>query len=143
MGNLSYDLKGTVKLVFQPGEEGYAGAFHMLKEGVLNDVEGMLGLHVIPTVPTGGIASRAGPMLAGVGLFSATIRGKGGHAAAPHTTKDPLLAASFVILALQQIVSRETDPLEAGVMPFFLNSFSNLLPLFSNRDTRKKCHILF
>ena len=117
-------LKGTVKLVFQPGEEGYAGAYHMLKEGALEDVKGMLGLHVIPTVPTGGIASRAGPLLAGVGLFSATIRGKGGHAANPHMTKDPVLAASFAILALQQIVSRETDPLEAGVNFFLLNSLS-------------------
>ncbi|RVX11978.1 IAA-amino acid hydrolase ILR1 [Vitis vinifera] len=109
-------LKGTVKLVFQPGEEGYAGAYHMLKEGALEDVKGMLGLHVIPTVPTGGIASRAGPLLAGVGLFSATIQGKGGHGASPHTAKDPVLAASFAILALQQIVSRETDPLEARVV---------------------------
>lgn len=109
-------LKGTVKLVFQPGEEGYAGAYHMLKEGALEDVKGMLGLHVIPTVPTGGIASRAGPLLAGVGLFSATIQGKGGHGANPHTTKDPVLAASFAILVLQQIVSRETDPLEARVV---------------------------
>ncbi|KAJ9695030.1 hypothetical protein PVL29_010500 [Vitis rotundifolia] len=109
-------LKGTVKLVFQPGEEGYAGAYHMLKEGALEDVKGMLGLHVMPTVPTGSIASRAGPLLAGVGLFSATIQGKGGHGASPHTAKDPVLAASFAILALQQIVSRETDPLEARVV---------------------------
>lgn len=109
-------LKGTVKLVFQPGEEGYAGAYHMLKHGALDNLEGILGLHVFPTLPTGVIASRPGPVLAGVGMFSATINGKGGHAATPHTTKDPILAASFAISSLQQIVSRETDPLEARVV---------------------------
>ncbi|KAB1222468.1 IAA-amino acid hydrolase ILR1 [Morella rubra] len=110
------ELKGTVKLVFQPGEEGYAGAYHMLQDGVLDDINAILSIHVLPSFPTGVIASRPGPVLAGVGIFSATIQGKGGHAACPHETRDPLLAAAFSILALQQIVSRETDPLEARVV---------------------------
>ncbi|XP_028062599.1 IAA-amino acid hydrolase ILR1-like isoform X2 [Camellia sinensis] len=109
-------LKGTVKLVFQPGEEGYAGAYHMLQDTVLDNVEAIFGLHVYPSFSTGAIASRPGPVLAGAGLFTATIQGKGGHAAMPHTTKDPILVASLAIIALQQIVSRETDPLEAGVV---------------------------
>ncbi|KAH7512212.1 hypothetical protein FEM48_Zijuj12G0066600 [Ziziphus jujuba var. spinosa] len=124
-------LKGTVKLVFQPGEEGYAGAYHMLQDGVLDDIDGILSIHVLPTIPTGVINSRSGPMLAGVGLFSATIQGKGGHAANPHTTKDPILAAAFSILALQQIVSRETDPLEASVVTVgYINGgqASNVIP---------------
>lgn len=108
--------KGTVKLVFQPGEEGYSGAYHMLQDGVLDDIEGILSIHVLPDVPTGAIASRPGPMLAGVGLFSATIKGKGGHAAQPHNSKDPILAASSAVVSLQQIVSRETNPLDAQVM---------------------------
>ncbi|KAK4582724.1 hypothetical protein RGQ29_025775 [Quercus rubra] len=109
-------LKGTVKLVFQPGEEGYAGAYHMLQDGALDDINSIFALHVLPLIPSGVIASRPGPVLAGAGLFSTTIEGKGGHAAAPHMTKDPILAAVFAILALQQIVSRETNPLEANVV---------------------------
>ncbi|KAK6942560.1 Peptidase M20 [Dillenia turbinata] len=109
-------LKGTVKLVFQPAEEGRAGAYHVLQEGVLNDVQGIFGLHVLPYLHTGTIASRPGPMQAGSGRFVATIQGKGGHAAAPHKTVDPVLAASFTILSLQQLVSRESDPLAARVV---------------------------
>ncbi|KAL5739976.1 hypothetical protein ACOSP7_028858 [Xanthoceras sorbifolium] len=111
-----HKLKGTVKLVFQPGEEGYAGAYHMLKEGALDKFRGIFGLHVWPELLTGTIGSRPGPMLAGSGRFIAVIKGKGGHAAKPQATRDPVLAASIAILALQQIVSRETDPLEARIV---------------------------
>ncbi|ONH95984.1 hypothetical protein PRUPE_7G100000 [Prunus persica] len=71
---------------------------------------------VFQPVPTGAVASRRGPILAGVGLFSATIQGQGGHGASPHQTRDPILAAALTTLALQQIVSRETDPLESRVV---------------------------
>ncbi|EOY08380.1 Peptidase M20/M25/M40 family protein isoform 2 [Theobroma cacao] len=109
-------LKGTVKLVFQPGEEGYSGAYYMLQDEVLDDIDAILSIHVLPSVPTGAIASRPGPMLAGVGLFSATIQGKGAHASSPHLSKDPIVAACSAVIALQQIVSRETDPLKAMVV---------------------------
>ncbi|KAK3037868.1 hypothetical protein RJ639_031228, partial [Escallonia herrerae] len=110
------ELKGTVKLVFQPGEEGCGGAYHMLKEGVLDGSQAIFGLHVSPDLFTGTIGSRPGPMLAGSGRFLAIIQGKGGHAAMPHKARDPVLAASLAILALQQIVSRDTNPLEAMVV---------------------------
>ncbi|CAL9120376.1 unnamed protein product [Musa textilis] len=110
------ELKGTVKLVFQPGEEGYAGAYHMLQEGILDDVEAIFGMHVQPSLPTGHIASRAGPLLAASGRFHAIIKGQGGHVACPHRTIDPVVAASFAILSLQQLVSRESDPLESRVV---------------------------
>lgn len=87
----------------------------MLQDGVLDDIQGILSIHVLPDVPTGVIASRPGPMLAGVGLFKATIQGQGGHAAQPHKNRDPILAASSAVVSLQQIVSRETDPLESQV----------------------------
>ncbi|KAJ8899113.1 hypothetical protein K2173_010469 [Erythroxylum novogranatense] len=109
-------LKGTVKLVFQPGEEGFAGAYHMLQDGCLDDLDAILSVHVLPSTPTGAIASRPGPILAGVGLFDAVIEGQGAHASSPHMAKDPILAASSAITSLQQIVSRETDPLEAAVV---------------------------
>ncbi|KAM5559400.1 hypothetical protein ABKV19_020847 [Rosa sericea] len=112
----SKQLKGTIKLVFQPAEEGHAGAYHMLKEGALDGIHGIFGLHVSPEMPAGTIGSRPGPFLAGSGRFLVTVQGKGGHAAAPHLTADPILAACSVILALQQLVSRETDPLEPRVV---------------------------
>ncbi|KAK4419428.1 IAA-amino acid hydrolase ILR1-like 7 [Sesamum alatum] len=109
-------LKGTVKLVFQPGEEGYAGAHYMIKDGALDGVQAIFGLHVDPTVPVGSVSAKPGPMLAGSSRFSVIIQGKGGHAASPHKTRDPIVALSMMILALQHIVSRETDPLEARVV---------------------------
>ena len=108
--------QGTVKLVFQPGEEGHAGAYHVLKEGALDDSQAIFGLHVAPEMLTGTVGSKPGPLLAGSARFSSVIQGKGGHAASPHLGRDPVLAASLAILALQQIVSRETDPLEARVL---------------------------
>ena len=87
----------------------------MLKEGALDKIQAIFGLHVAPELATGTIGSRPGPMLAGSARFLATIRGKGGHAARPHATRDPVLAASLAIISLQQIISRETDPLEAMV----------------------------
>ena len=82
-----------MKLVFQPGEEGYSGAYHMLKDGVLDDINAFLSIHVLPSVPTGAIASRPGPILSGVGIFYATIKGKGAHASSPHLGKDPIVAS--------------------------------------------------
>ncbi|KAJ4970560.1 hypothetical protein NE237_003659 [Protea cynaroides] len=111
-----HQLKGTVKLVFQPAEEGLAGAYHVLQEGVLDNVQSIFGLHVAPELPTGTIASKPGPLMAGSGRFLAVIQGKGGHAAAPHRTRDPTLVASLAIQALQQIVSREIDPIESAVV---------------------------
>ncbi|XP_022144731.1 IAA-amino acid hydrolase ILR1-like 3 [Momordica charantia] len=110
------ELKGTVKLVFQPGEEGRAGAYHMLQEGALDNFQGIFGLHVSPDMPTGTVGSRAGPVMAASGRFLAKIHGVGGHAAMPHIARDPVLAMSTAIIALQHIISRETDPLEARVI---------------------------
>ncbi|OAY66475.1 IAA-amino acid hydrolase ILR1-like 7 [Ananas comosus] len=110
------ELKGTVKLVFQPAEEGNAGAYHVLQEGALENVQAIFALHVDPFLRTGVIASRSGPLLAASGRFLATIKGKGGHAAAPHRVIDPVIPASLAILSLQQLVSRESDPLESKVI---------------------------
>lgn len=108
-------LKGTVKLVFQPAEEGKAGAYHVLKEGALEKVQGILGLHVSPDIPTGTIRSRPGPMLASSGRFAVTMRGKAGPSAFPHLHSDPVFAASMAIIVLQQTIQRETDPLQPKV----------------------------
>ncbi|KAG8100190.1 hypothetical protein GUJ93_ZPchr0013g36111 [Zizania palustris] len=108
--------QGTVKLVFQPAEEGSGGAYYVLQEGVLDDVSAIFGMHVDPALPVGVVASRPGPFAATSGRFLATITGKGGHAAFPHDAIDPIVAASTAILSLQQIVAREIDPLQAAVV---------------------------
>lgn len=104
----------------------------MLKDGgALGDIDAILSIHVLPSFPTGVIASRPGPVLAGVGLFSATIQGKDGHASGPHETRDPVLAAAFSVVALQQIVSRGIDPIQARVC-FFFPSLFDILPISAN-----------
>eukprot|EP00262_Sarcandra_glabra_P009453 TRINITY_DN23846_c0_g1_i1.p1 TRINITY_DN23846_c0_g1~~TRINITY_DN23846_c0_g1_i1.p1 ORF type:complete len:433 (-),score=63.77 TRINITY_DN23846_c0_g1_i1:182-1480(-) len=109
-------LKGTVRLLFQPAEEGGAGSAHMIKEGALSDAEAIFAIHIDYTLPSGSIASLPGPTLAAVCFFVAKIEGKGGHAAEPHLNTDPILTASFAILALQQLISRESDPLHSQVV---------------------------
>ncbi|XVF74456.1 hypothetical protein PTKIN_Ptkin13bG0111700 [Pterospermum kingtungense] len=109
-------LKGTVLLVFQPAEEGGGGARKILDAGVLDNVDAIFGLHVEPGLPIGTVASRPGPLLAGCGYFDAVITGKGGHAAIPQHSIDPILAASNVIVSLQHLVSREADPLDSQVV---------------------------
>ncbi|KAJ1704573.1 hypothetical protein LUZ63_004352 [Rhynchospora breviuscula] len=109
-------LKGAVKLFFQPGEEGHAGAYHMIQEGILNGVQAAFALHVDPFKPVGIVSLKSGPVLAASGRFHATIKGKGGHGAIPQAAIDPIIATSFAILSLQQLVSRETDPLESRVV---------------------------
>ncbi|PKI47233.1 hypothetical protein CRG98_032370 [Punica granatum] len=109
-------LQGTVVLVFQPAEEIGEGAKHMIREGVLENVEAILGMHIVSPYPVGVVASRPGEFLAGCGGFKATIRGRGGHAALPQQSIDPIVAASTSVISLQNIVSREVDPLDPQVV---------------------------
>jgi IAA-amino acid hydrolase len=115
---LEDQLPGRVKLVFQPAEEGGAGGLKMCEAGVLDSptVQRMFGLHVWPFLPTGTIGSRAGTLLAATNSFDVTVTGRGGHAAMPQFAIDPIVVTSNIILQLQAIVSRETDPLEAAVV---------------------------
>lgn len=112
------EIRGTVKLIFQPAEEGGAGGKRMCDEGALDNprVERIFGLHVWPLLPTGSIGSRTGTFLASAGSLAITVKGKGGHAAMPHLAIDPVTTAAKIICELQTIVSREIDPLDAGVV---------------------------
>ncbi|KAK3028911.1 hypothetical protein RJ639_039920, partial [Escallonia herrerae] len=110
------DLQGTVVLVFQPAEEGGGGAKKLVEAGVLENVKAIFGLHVSPDLTEGKVSSRSGPLLAASGFFEAVISGKGGHAAIPQHSIDPILAASNVIVSLQHLVSREADPLDSQVV---------------------------
>jgi amidohydrolase len=112
------DFTGTVVLVFQPAEEGGGGGRVMIEEGVLErfGIEEVYGMHNEPGLPVGSFATRSGPIMAGGDRFIVTINGKGGHAAAPHLSYDPVVVMGHMITALQTIASRFTDPLDSVVL---------------------------
>jgi amidohydrolase len=111
-------LHGTIVLIFQPAEEGPGGAEPMIAQGALDDpkVEAIAMLHVDPRLAPGEISITPGPVNASADELYITIRGKGGHGAYPHTAIDTIPAASAVVLALQNIAARETDPLKSVVV---------------------------
>lgn len=114
--NLSDRFDGTVKLIFQPSEETYpGGAIRMIEEGVLEDPapQYVVAQHVINTLPAGIVGMREGAYMASTDEFYITVKGRGGHAATPSQVVDPILVASHIVIAMQQIVSRNADP----VMP--------------------------
>jgi amidohydrolase len=113
------DWEGTVKLIFQPGEEkNPGGASLLIKEGVLENPKpsSIFGLHVHPGLEVGKTSFRAGKVMASADELYFTIKGKGGHAASPHLCIDPILIASHLILSLQQVVSRNNDPHNPSVL---------------------------
>jgi amidohydrolase len=112
------ELAGTVKLVFQPAEEGMGGAEKMIADGVLENpkVDYALALHVWNEKPIGWFGISNGPSMAGGEIFKVKVIGKGGHGAAPHLAVDPILAAAQVVNALQGIVARNVSPLETAVV---------------------------
>jgi len=113
------EWEGTVKLLFQPGEEkNPGGASLLIKEGVLENPtpSAILALHVNPQLEVGRLSFRAGKVMASADEIYITIRSKGGHAAAPHYTADTILVASHLIIALQQVISRNKNPLQPSVL---------------------------
>lgn len=128
------EFSGTVKLLFQPGEEKLpGGASMMIKEGVLKNpsVSGILGQHVMPLIETGKVGFRSDVYMASTDEIYVTIKGKGGHGAIPHQNIDPVLIASHIIVALQQIVSRNANPIMPSVLSFgkvVANGATNVIP---------------
>ena len=130
------DLPGTVIFMFQPGEEGYAGARHMINEGVL-DAAGerpvaAYALHVSSNrLPCGVFSTRGGPMLAAADQITVTVRGRGGHASTPHRAADPIPAACEMVIALQTLVTRHFDvfdPVVITVGSFHAGTADNVIP---------------
>ncbi len=118
---LREEWEGTVKLIFQPSEENYpGGASLMIQEGVIDDPRpaAMFGQHVTPGLPSGKVGIRGGRYMASTDEVYITVKGKGGHAATPHLNVDPVVIASHIVLALQQIVSRNATPYIPTVLSF-------------------------
>jgi amidohydrolase len=115
-------LKGTVKLVFQPAEEGFAGAREMIKDGVLTEkvggvaVDFIYGIHLWSYLPLGIVSVKEGPTMAASDRFTLHVHGSGGHGAHPQGTVDAIISAAHLTLALQTIVSRNRDPLDPAVL---------------------------
>ena len=129
------DFDGTVYLIFQPAEEGGAGAQAMIDDGLFEQfpMEAVFGMHNWPGYPQGAMAVSAGPVMASSNEFSITVRGKGGHAALPHTTIDPMPVACQLVLALQTIVSRNVKPIDPAVLSVTViqgGTASNVVPNF-------------
>lgn len=119
LNELKDNWEGTVKLIFQPGEErNPGGASIMIKEGVLEDPkpQSILALHVHPNLEVGKLSFRGGMVMASADEIYITIKGRGGHAASPHLTVDTILIASHLIISLQQLISRNNDPFNPSVL---------------------------
>ncbi len=110
------ELKGNVKFIFQPAEEKIGGAEPMVKEGAMEGVDGVIGLHLISNDPLGRVGVRAGTVFASADRFVLTVRGKGGHAAMPDGAVDPIVVSASIITTLQTLISRETSPFSPAVI---------------------------
>ena len=113
------ELPGTVKFMFQPGEEGYAGAKFMIEDGLLDadpKPDAAFALHVTPNFKAGAVIGKVGPMLAATDVWTIRIRGKGGHASMPHMAVDPIPVAFEIGLALQNMVTRRVEAFDPVVL---------------------------
>lgn len=125
------ELTGNVKFLFQPAEEGRGGAKHMVKEGVMEGVDGVLGLHLMSGSPVGRVGVRAGAVFASADGFVLSVKGKGGHAAMPHSAVDPIVISAYLITALQTLLSRESSPFSPAVITISIiqaGSAFNIIP---------------
>jgi hippurate hydrolase len=125
-------ISGEVRFMFQPGEEGFHGARHMLNEGLLDPLpQAAFALHIMPNFRHGLLACRAGAMLAAADMLEITVTGRGGHASMPHQTRDPVPAACEIVTAIQSLVTRRFTAAEAVVVTvtqLIAGSAHNIIP---------------
>ena len=112
------EFNGRVYFIFQPGEEGFAGGKKMIDDGMFKDfkIDEVYALHNWPELPFGTFGVNSGPMMAAVDEFDIIVKGKGGHAASPHLSNDPVVISAQVISAVQTIISRSTDPVDKALI---------------------------
>ena len=127
------DLKGSIKFLFQPAEEGPGGAMPMIEEGVMENpvVDYSIACHVWPGIPEGTMGVKAGPLMAAMDRFDLKIIGRGGHGAMPNLCVDALEVGSQVVNALQRVVSRQMNPVKPAVVTvgsFHSGSAFNVIP---------------
>jgi hippurate hydrolase len=132
------ELPGTVRFMFQPGEEGFHGARYMIDEGVLEgtrpngrDVDAAFALHVSPNLPSGSIWTRGGALMASADVLQITVTGKGGHASTPYLANDPMPVAAEIVSALQVMVTRRIntfDPAVVTITKIRAGTTNNVIP---------------
>ncbi|HEY4192758.1 MAG TPA: M20 aminoacylase family protein [Mesorhizobium sp.] len=127
------NFAGSVAVIFQPAEEGGGGGNEMVKDGMMDrfGISKVFGMHNMPTLPVGCFAIRPGPIMAATAEFTITVKGRGGHAAMPNGTIDPIVITSHLVTALQTIASRNADPVEAlvvSVTKFHAGDAYNVIP---------------
>ena len=116
LNQIKNELNGNVRLIFQPAEETALGALAMIKQGAIENVDAIFGMHIFPLMPCGKISCYAGPSFASADLLTIRFIGQGGHGSMPHNCTDTVMVASSFVMNLQAIVSREIDPLEPAVV---------------------------
>ena len=116
LSKLQNKINGEIRFIFQPAEEGYGGAEYMIKDGAIDNVDEIYGLHVWNYQKSGTVGIQSGPVMAAADMFTIDIKGIGGHGATPQGTVDCIVVASHLIQALQTIVSRNSNPLESTVV---------------------------
>ena len=126
-------LAGTVVFMFQPGEEGHKGARHMMDDGLLADPapDAAFALHIMPNAPRGVVTGRPGPMMASTDTVNIVVKGRGGHAAMPHESRDPIPVACEIVMALQAYVARQvavTDPAVLTITRITAGTTHNVIP---------------
>jgi hippurate hydrolase len=128
------DLGGTVRFMFQPGEEGFHGARHMIEEGVLGGAapaDAAFALHVSPNLPSGSIWTRGGPLMASADVLQITVTGQGGHASTPYLANDPMPVAAEIVQALQVLATRRIntfDPVVVTITKMRAGTTNNVIP---------------
>ena len=130
-------LNGNVRLLFQPAEEGPAGATYMIDDGAIDGIDEIYGIHLWNYQKIGEIGVKSGPIMAAADMFEIEIRGKGGHGATPHGTVDAVVVASQLINAFQTIVSRNTNPIESTVVTIGMINGGYNFNIIADRITLK------